>query len=236
MISYRDLLQRPNEFQPLSSHKSVFNRASSIGFTEVDITDLFHSSSNQLLLARNLHAVNGKNGGTSKFDVFESLVPKAQKEFCRRNDITAYEMAETQSTGMVDWAELLRVINNNFLKFCYNMLRWNNFNPFRSRAMVGATGSRKSKKYNEMLADDIPTLDIWADQQVERYNSQYWLGNQIPVWRTTLHTRHFDRSNGGLRNGNSDRASLEGFSLGYDMSAAKSLIGKWKADEWWGLE
>lgn len=235
MISYKDLIENPEQYQPLSSHKSVFNKESAKSYANVDLEIVFRSVSNQQFLTMSLYKTYKHNGGRASIDMFTKLIPVAQRTFCQRNDISRYEMAEQQASEERDWAELLRVLNNDFLKFCYNLLQWNNFNPFRERAMVGPSDDRRSKKYNELLAHDIPTIDVYADVQIERKNSQYWLENKFPVWRTHQNTRHFDYDGGGYRNGDRDRASLETIDRGFDMTTVDGLIDKWQSKDWFGL-
>jgi hypothetical protein len=235
MISYRDLIERPEEYQPLSSHKSIFNKESDRPYTNVNLESMFKSLRNRQFLIDSLYATSQRNGGRASIDKFTKLIPVAQRTFCQRNDISKYEMAEQQASEERDWAELVRVINNDFLKFCYNLLQWNKFNPFRERAMVGASDNRHSKKYSELLAHDIGTIDVYADVQIERKNSQYWLENKFPVWRTHQNVRHFDYDGGGYRNGDRDRASLETIDRGFDMTTVNSLIDKWQSKDWFGL-
>jgi hypothetical protein len=234
MISYEDLVFNPDQYNPLSSHKSVYNKANVPDFTKLDIETLFRSKPNRTMLARSLYRININNGGVSNLDKFVNLIPVAQNEFCMRNDISQYQMAEEDSDEIRDWAELLRVVNNNFTKFCYNYLKWNHFNPFRAKIDVGPLGNRTTKKYSDLLAADIPTIDIYGDYNIERNNKQFWLENKIPTWRASIHTRHLERDNDGLRNGNPDRASLEVFQRGFNMEKVESLIDKWHSKNWWG--
>jgi hypothetical protein len=235
MISYRQLLTEPEKYQPLSSHKSVFDKANSPDYTNIKLEPLFLSGPNKTLLARSLYRVSRNNGGSSPLDKFVKLIPIAQIEFCKRTDVNQYEMAEQQSTAIRDWAELLRCLNNDFMKFCYNLLKWNHFNPFRERTLVGPSDKRKSKKFTELLAADIPTIDVYADYNIEMRNSNHWLDNKIPAWREKIQKRNLDREGGGLRNGNPERASLEVFQRGFDMTTVDSLIDKWQSKDWFGI-
>ena len=235
MISYKDLLENPEKYQPLSSHKSVFNKESEKSYARVALEPLFRSERNKQFLADSLYATSQRNGGRASIYSFIRLIPVAQRTFCQRNDISKYEMAEQQASEERDWAELVRVVNNDFLKFCYNLLQWNNFNPFRERAMVGPSDDRRSKKYSELLAHDIPTIDVYADVQIERKNSQYWLENRFPAWRAHQNVRHFDYDGGGYRYGDRDRASLETIDRGFDMTTVNGLIDKWQSKDWFGL-
>ena len=197
--------------------------------------ELFNSESNQLMLARNLYNINKANGGRANLQKFIELIPKVQIEFCKENDLNKFDMSESSVTGQKDWALLLRSINNLFIKKCYNLLKWNHFVPTRESTMVGAIGNRRMKKMSELLADDIPTVDVWNDVDVDRNNNQYWLGNRIPIWRESIHRRHYDLHNEGLRENNPGRASLETPIYGYDMSTVNSTINHWDAKKWFGM-
>jgi hypothetical protein len=235
MISYKDLIYNPEKYQPLSSHKSVFNKESEPNFANVDLEVLFRSNANQISLTKSLFKTSRHNGCKASIDKFAKLIPVAQIKFCQRYDISQYEMAEQQASEERDWAELLRVVNNDFLKFCYNLLQWNSFNPFRERTMVGPSDNRRSKKFNELLAHDIPTIDVYADVNIERKNSQYWLENKFPTWRAHQNVRHFDYDGGGYRNGDRNRASLETIDRGFDMTTVNGLLDKWHSKDWFGL-
>jgi hypothetical protein len=234
MISYKHLLEIPQEYQPLSTNKGIRNLANKPSFTQMDMNDVFKSEANQLMLSRNLYNISKRNGGRSNLQKFVKLVPLLQQDFCKTHNLNETDMVESGVTGQKDWVLILKAINNMFIKKCYDLFRWNAFVPTRESTMVGATGNRKMKKLSELLAHDIPTVDVWEDVDQNRNNSQYWLDNKIPIWRESISRRWLDKSNEGLRDNNPDRASLENFQRGFDQSTIFSIIDNWTTSGWFG--
>lgn len=235
MISYKHLLEVPQNYDPLGTDKAIKNLANRPDFVHIDIEDVFKSKPNQLMLARNLYNISKHNGGRSNLQTFINLIPRVQKEFCRTRDLSQYDMAESSATGQKDWVLILKAINNAFIKQCYNLLKWNHFVPSRESAMVGPTDDRKMKKFTDLLAHDYGTIDVWEDVDQNRDNSRYWLDNKIPIWRASIHSRPYDRHNEGLRDNNPDRASLEVFQRGFDQSTIFATIDKWQSKDWFGM-
>lgn len=236
MIPYNDLINRPELYSPLSSHKSIRNLPAAEQFDKVNLYDAFHSKYNKDILAKSLYETGCNNGYSAPFQKFQALVPRAMHEFCLRTDISEYRVAENGATGQSNWLEELDAINNDFLKYCYNLFKWNKFNPYRAYATVGDSEHRHQKKYSELLAHDIPTIDVWAVQEVQVKNNNFRYNNQIPIWQKSMNTRHFDRTSeaSGLAQRDPNRASLETPVRGYDMSSIYKLLDQWKSDSWFG--
>lgn len=236
MISYSHLLNDDEviKYQPLSTVKSIQNLPNLVEYDKVDIEKIFKSDYNQLMLVRNLYNINKNNGGKITIQKFKELVPKLQNKFCKINNLKNFDMTESESTGQKDWSLILKATNNKFIKHCYNLFKWNIFIPSRERTMVGPVDDRKLKKFTELLASDIPTIDVWEDVDQDRNNSNFWLDNKIPIWRESIHRRNYDKSNQGFRNINPDRASLENFQRSFNMDTIFSTIDNWQSSGWWG--
>jgi hypothetical protein len=241
MISRSDLINRPNYAQPLSTYKGVANMPSVNGFDSMDIKGLFLYSENQKSLAasllktierNNIHSLDNIHSDMHSLNDIRKMIPEFQKRFMQNTDISKYHLAEESAVNQVDWVELLKMINADFLGYCRNYFKWNEFFPAREYATVGATGERIKKRFDQLTADDIPTLDLWADQQISVSDNRKWLNNKVPVWRTSLHSRNIDREGGGLRMANPDRASLETPIFNYNMGNIYNTISKWKESEW----
>ena len=235
MISRSDLINKPNYAQNLSTYKGVANRPSTNGFDSMDIKGLFLYAENQKSLASNIFkSIERNNIHTSVNSLADiiKIIPLVQRQFMKTTDISKYHLVEENAVSQVDWVELLRMINADFLNYCRNYFKWNDFFPAREYASVGASGERIKKRFDQLTADDIPTLDLWADQQISVSDNRHWLGNKLPVWRTSIHTRNIDREGGGMRMSNPDRASLETPVFNYNMSNIYNTINKWKESEW----
>jgi len=236
MIPYNDLITNPENYKPLGSVKAVRNVPCKVQFTDIDLGDVFMDPSNLDMQAVSLHKIHRQNGGRAKLDKFLQLIPKLANAFKSRYNLNEFEDVDYQATGQHNWVELLKTINNEFIRYCYKSLRWNNFVPTREWAEVGPVDDRKQKRFYELTAEDIPTLDYWREQEVQRMNKVFRYHNKIPIWQTSMHTRHFDRNNDGFRYDDPDRSSLDTFVHGtYDMSKIHETLDKWTKKDWFGM-
>lgn len=232
MLSKADLLFNPQNVQPLGSRKGVLNKPTIV---PLDIKEIFLSNKNTNLLLYGLYDVYTQNGGKSSQLKFEQLLRLLQRKFVKKNDLYSYCSAEWQATGYNNYVEALKAINNDFTKDTYKYFKWNLYNPFKDDIEVGPSDDRRKIKSAEIMPEDFGTLDLWREQFSQVLNRQFRNGNRIPVHQTSIHTRNYDRGNEGLRDGNSDRASLETPIYGYDMDRVKLQIDNYKSDSWYGL-
>lgn len=231
MLSQYDLLYRPNDVQPLGSRKGVLNKPTEV---KIDLQELFLSSSNTNTLHASLHAIYQQNGGKAGFAKFGQLVKLLQKKFVKDNRLQDYNTAESQATGMNNYVDALRAINNDFHKLVYKYFKWNMYNPYHDDIEVGPNENRTLKKSAEIMPDDFGTLDVWREQFTLVLNRQFRDCNRIPAYRTGIHSRHIDRGNEGLRDNDPDRSSLETPIYAYDMTRINDTVCNYKQDEWYG--
>jgi hypothetical protein len=234
MFSKKDLMERPEELQPLGSFKGVNNQPS-FPFIDLDLYELFNSDGNRLFLADNLYKIHQQNGGRSTTEKITLLVPKLMAEFCRNKNVRGYDVAETNATSQKNWSAILKAINHDFIKHCYKHFKWNNFNPFREYILVGENGKRRYKKFQDLMPDDYGTLDLWREQFIQINNNQFRDNNAIPTYRTGIQTRNYDTGNEGLREGDRDRASLENYQRRFDMSTIVQAIDNYRDRDWFGM-
>jgi len=219
MFHYKELIENPEKYKPLGSVKSAFNKEHNNTFTNVDIKSLFLSEPNIKMISCKIYKKNRHDGGRSDYYKILELTRYLLPSFLNKYNIYEFESVEDVSTGNINWAGILRVINNLFTKYVMLYFKGNNFVPTREWAEVGAYGERKQKKFNELTAEDMNTIDLWQEQEVQVFNGSYRNNNEIPFWQKTMHNRHYDRSNDGLTHINSDRSSLDNFiHHSYDMS------------------
>ncbi len=235
MISHHDLILNPEQYEPLGSYKSVRNKACSASAVAIDIVAVFLSESNRQLLTRSLYSIQRQNGGSSTLPQLRMVVKELASDFAKKNNLYRYETVDVEATGIVDWVEVLRAVNGDFIRHCYRYMRWNAFVPFREWIETGPADDRRQKRMTDLMADDIPTLDLWRVQETQRSNQMFRYNNKIPIWQTAMHTRNYDTDNEGLRNDTADRASLEAPIYGYDMQPITSQIDRWKHKEWHGM-
>lgn len=227
-----DLMLWPEQVQPLGTLKGIRNRPTKI---KIDLTKLFLSEANQNLLKTNLFTIYQQNGGKQRRAIFYKFIDKLTERFVLDNDLNSYETAEAQATGFNNYTEALKAINNDYHKVCYRYFSWNVANPFRDDVIVGPSDRRVVKKSYNLRPEDHGTLEVWREQFTQVLNAQFRDNNRIPVYRQALHTRHFDRSNEGLQNGDPDRSSLETPVYGYDMSKIYDNLDNYKSDQWYSM-
>jgi hypothetical protein len=232
MLSHDDLMYRPELVQPIGTLKGIRNKPTDI---KINLNHLFRTSDNQNLLYVSLYKVYRQNGGKQNKDVFREFVQSKANEFAKNNDLNSYTSAEFQATGFNNYSECLKAINNAFIKECYKYFKWNNYNPVRTDVMVGPHDNRVLKPGYDLTADDHGTLDLWREQFTQLLSSQFRNNNRIPIYQASLHTRHFERGNEGLRNNDPDRASLETPIYGYDMNQIYKNLDKYKETSWYSM-
>lgn len=234
MISQKALLFDSDKYHPLGSLKSVFNVPSEQDFVSVNMVRVFLCDRNMSLMSKSLHNIHLNNGGKSPIAKFNKLVPLLAKQFISTRDLSQYQSVEYESTGFNNHVDLLKSINSEFQKYCYSYLRWNAFVPTRAWTEVGPSDDRKQKRMSELTADDIPTIDIWQQQEISVMSKFFRDNNRIPIHQHRMHTRHYDRGNDGLK-AEPDRASLDNFQRGFKMDSIYAGLDKWTNDGWFGM-
>jgi hypothetical protein len=232
MLTVQDLIDKPDMVQPLGTRKGLSNKPTHLN---IDIKSTFISTENTNMLSSNLFKIYQQNGGMQLENNFKRLVPILMDKFLKKTDIMAYRTAEADAVGFNDYTTILRAINYDFIKMCYNYFKWNTYNPFQHDIEVGPVENRVLKKSYEMTPEDHGTLDLWREQFIQLSNNKFRDNNKIPFYRTGMFTRNYDRENEGLLHGNSDRASLDTPIYGYDMVHLKNGLCTYKSEEWYDM-
>jgi hypothetical protein len=201
----------------------------------IDIVNLFTSKQNRKLLCNNLHVIYAQNGGKSSIYKFYYVCNLLIDKFVKENNLYEFEFADEQATCLDNYVEKLKIINKTFIKECYKHFQWDIFNPFHDKIEVGVHGRRSLKKMHELTPDDHLTLDLWREQSTHVSNKNFKDNNKIPTYRASLHTRHFDKSNEGLRENDPNRSSLETPIYGYDMSEIYKGLDNYKSESWYSM-
>lgn len=230
--SDHDLLYHGDEIQPLGSIKGLTNRPTTI---QINMNDLFLCKKNTNRLATGLYDIYRETGKSCTYAKFHQLITLLQKKFVKENVLETYTMAEEQAIGYNDYVAALRVINDDFYKMVYNYFEWDYYNPFKHDIEVGPNDDRKLKKSAEIMPEDYGTLNVWREQITSSLNRQFRNNNKVQPWVVGIHTRHYDRSNQGLRHGDSDEASLETPIYSYDMSKPRKTVLNYKTEDWFGV-
>jgi hypothetical protein len=230
-----DLMFNPHLIQPVGTRKGVLNKPNDLPL-KIDPYDLFLAHDNVNLLCVDLYKVYQQNGGQSSRDKFRDLVLLLQHKFIKSNNLHLYTTAEWAGTGLINYVEVLRSINEEFNKLVFDYFKWDVYNPFHDLAEVSdlASGKRYLKKGSELTPDDYGTLDLWRNQITQVSNKNFRNCNKIPVYQAGLHTRNYDRDNEGLKYV-ADQSSKDNHIHGYDMRIPRKSALNYKSDEWFGF-
>lgn len=205
------------DYCPISV-KSEMNPPSYNNFDDMTNTQIFLSNKNIYYMLYAVVSLNRTNKTKIDTDKVQTEIPKLMAEWSIKNKI------DKASYVTDDIIQNLGFINKKFLMnhgHLYGRSGCDSLNVFQLKDRVTDRCGRGSiKKYDEMLASDYHTLDLWNDnsKDVYIYNGVSRDCNKIPVWQKSMNTRHYDMSNDGLRMATPDRASLDTQSRGYDMS------------------
>ncbi len=173
-------------------------------------TELFLSDSNKVELINTMYKYHLQNGGISKKSAFVKIIPSLMKEYAIRNDLEAitYIMFE-------NFEEVLEFINGEFFETYKDLFRKEEsaphnplMNPFKTKV--------DGKKLSELDPDDIRSLNVWKKYTIYAKPSNFRNNNEIPKYRSTIHTRNYDRDNTG--SGLEENVSKTNIIRGYDMS------------------
>lgn len=77
----------------------------------------------------------------------------------------------------------------------------------------------------DLMPEDIKRLDVWQETETNLNSNIYRYGNKIPIWQTSMNTRHYDVSNEGFRS-SKNRSSLNNLVMGYDMSGLINRVNR----------
>lgn len=176
---------------------------------------MFLSSRNVYLLVHHIISLNVKNNTKTTSVVLKKKVPMYMAQWADKQKINDYEGIDSILVTMI-------FLNKSFLKDhpeLYNRADCSGVNVFRTTSRVTDRCNRQSNKTSDdIMAHEYHTLDLSAPREtfVTNKNSRYC--NAVPIWQKSMNTRHLDRSNDGLHDAESERASLSNQLHGYDMS------------------
>lgn len=234
MMAEEDLMKNPHLVQPLGSVKGVLNKPSHV---TQDLNVLFASKQNLCRMHKKLYAEYCRDTNAAKTEAeFAKFFLGEVELFKKRGDLNCYTTAEFQATGFNNINLALEQINADLAAECRKHFPYQTHNPFKANYEVGSLEEKVLKKGFDLTHTDMQTLDMWRASVTNTVNRVYRDNNQIPVYRRSLHMRHIDRSNEGLRANNPDRASVENFvPQRYNMDKIKRTHMNYKDETWFGL-
>lgn len=207
-----------------TSNKHIINRITSDNFPSDNIS-IFLSKKNIYNLIQNVISLNSfnktslsKEHNIEKLQIIQQQIPIKMEQWSRDNAINDYE--DLNDNILIR----LNYLNKSFLEthgYLFDIFNKESINVFHieSDKITDKCGKIFEKKYDEMLAQDYHTIDVHQPLNIFKNNNNFRHNNNIPVWQKSMNTRHYDkRKIDGLHSSNPERASLNTFSKGYDMT------------------
>lgn len=221
MITLCDDNNKSSQFNPLpiydpisvkeERNKPVYNNMDCISNTQ-----LFLSTKNIFGMCKYIVARNVENMTQVNHKQIQKIIPGQMRKWAIETNINDYEDMHNNPIST------MRYLNEKFLKEngnLYGRRGCQSLNVFQNMGQVTDKCGRQSlKKYDDMLANDYHTIDMWKPQTTTREDSMFRYGNKIPMWQQSMNRRHYDTSNDGLHAAEYERASLNNQIHGYDMS------------------
>lgn len=185
----------------------------------------FMSPANQRLLTKKIYLLHTGNNGTATYSYLKALIPRRMNKWVNSMDVNGFKKLTYDSVDMITYLNKLFVTDNSDLYEIIRMGIASESNVYRNRLTIGYVTEEvengvyrtvtAEKKPEELLAEDIRNLDVWAEQTVEISDNRNRYGNTVPIWQRSLHKRHYDTANQGYHHSDSNRASLDSPVYGY---------------------
>ncbi len=224
MIRLCEVSNKSNQFQPLPIYDpvSLKDEKNKPAYNPLDCASnarLFLSDKNIYGMRSYIVALNTDGMTQTNPRKIQQIIPGRMRLWAKQNDINDYE------DMFNDAMATLRYLNQKFLKDngdLYDARGCHALNVFQNKGQVSdECGNTSLKKYDEMLATDYHTIDLWRPQITTQENSMFRYKNEIPIWQKSMNRRHYSKENDGLHAAIPERASLDMQLRGYDMSNIK---------------
>jgi hypothetical protein len=219
-----------NEYITLHELNSTKQRINMPGYCPISVKDEINkpepfvniTNGDAFLSKKNIHSMvyyvtslNEKNKTGKSPDKFKKEIPVLMKKWAKKEKINDFEDLNDNILLTLEFLNKKFLINYGCL---YDRPGVKAINVFHNKAIVtDACNKQTRKKYDEMLASDYHTLDLWQPNEVFTYDKRNRYCNKIPIWQKSMNTRNLDLSNDGLHDAKADRASLDNQIHGYNM-------------------
>lgn len=207
------------------SYKDALNVPTMI--YEKNSKDLFMTVSNQIYLTKQIYMLHKHNHGRLGYLYFKTVVPKKMMQWINAMLIPQKSLS----------TDILYYLNKVFVKDASNLYTFKTSdnidlvvdrNVYKNPISLSSYDDNTNtiitdvKQPNHLLASDYGLIDVWQPQTTEVTNAAFRYRNAIPVWKSGMNVRHYDRNNDGLR-APIARSSIDTFVSGYG-SAYQSII------------
>jgi hypothetical protein len=157
-----------------------------------------------------------KNSNLNKFNKqLQKKIPNIMINWTNKYNINEFEYISD------DIIMTLKFLNKKFISDYYNLINKStksDLNVFHTTGLItDECNNQYMKQYDNMFAEDHHTVDTWQPLDIFTYNKKNRYSNKIPIWQKSMNTRHLDKSNDGLHTADSDRASINTQTRGYNM-------------------
>jgi hypothetical protein len=215
---------RASGFCPISV-KSMKNKPQGTVFPRTN-RQIFLSKKNVYSMIYYIVSLNLKNrtnplwkpniGLKKQLDAMQKEIPIMMVDWADQQGIDDFEDLNDNILVTLEFLNKKFIINHSRM---YDRAGRSDLNVFHTLGRVTDSGNKEyMKHYDEMLATDYHTLDLWQPLKIDTYDKANRYCNKFPVWQTSMNIRELDRSNDGLHAAESKRASLNNQVHGYDMS------------------
>lgn len=182
------------------SRKDIINYPTNL--IKIDNLTVFMSAPNRVYLTKQIYNLHKANNGLKCYLHFKEVVPDKMKEWLYDKKYLTFKVLNSM--------DIIEFMNKQFIKDHENLYigELMESNVYRSKLTILHDDMVMVKKPDELLAEDIRNIDVWAPQTTEAASASFRYKNTIPFWQKSMNTRHYDRSNQGLAHADPDRASL----------------------------
>lgn len=207
------------------SVKEINNKATNV-YTK-PYRFVFMNISNQIHITKQVYQLHKNNMGNLNYLYFKSIVPVRMSDW-----LLMYDGPSESNESIVYY------LNKLFIKSCFDLYTYKtnaniatalDTNVYRAELTLGVCDEHDkittvTKKYNNLLASDYGSIDVWALQTTDISTANSRNKNMIPIYQKSMNIRNYDKNNEGYHT-TTENASLNTNISGYgdDM---KNLIDK----------
>jgi hypothetical protein len=191
---------------------------------------MFMSKSNQIHVTKQIYLAHKNNHGVLGYLHFKTIVPNRMYFWISNKNLN-------NDPNIDKFIDIISFLNKLFIRDNSDLYEFKppgqeivpEKNVYRSQAtfafhLDNGDTQTFSKKYQDLTAEDIRNIDVWAPVNTDISNMNKRYKNEIPSWQKSMNVRNYSRDNDGLRS-NCDRSSLNNMISGYgsDMKMLHNL-------------
>lgn len=192
--------------------------------------NMFMSRSNQIHVTKQIYLAHKNNHGILGYLYFKTIVPSRMYFWVSNKNLE-------NNPDIDKFIDIVTFLNKLFIKDNSDLFEFKapgedimaEQNVYKAEATFayhldnGSTYAI-SKKFQDLTAEDIRNIDVWAPQTTDISNINKRYRNEIPAWQKSMNVRNYSRENEGLRT-TANRSSLNNILNGYgdDMKMLQNM-------------